>query len=251
MVLHELGTNSRKYGAFSNTTGTVTVEWTVTDRILQLTWLEQGGPAVAAPIKHGFGSSVISEMLLLTMVRRRCIVQLMGSSGRLAGGFRKQVSPKLIAITAQSLRLVSEDNADPTHRDHLTDTLTGKRILVVEDEVVVGLNVISALEEANAIPVGPCCSIDEALEVIEIEKLDAALLDANLRGMSVEEIAAALTRRGIPFAFVTGYGRTSLPVAFQSAPILAKPFTSEVLLGQARKLVSLSGNWRWSDNIRN
>ena len=129
--------------------------------------------------------------------------------------------------------------SDPIQRDQSSDTLTGKRILVVEDEVMVGLNVISTLEEANAIPVGPCCSIDEALKAIEIEQLDAALLDANLRGMSVEEIAAALTRRGIPFAFVTGYGRNSLPVAFQSAPIVAKPFTTEVLLGQALNLVCL------------
>jgi FixJ family two-component response regulator len=64
------------------------------------------------------------------------------------------------------------------------------------------------------------------------------LLDANLHGRSVENIAAALTRHKIPFVFVTGYGRTGLPAAFQHAPVLAKPASEDQLLEAITELVS-------------
>jgi hypothetical protein len=49
-------------------------------------------------------------------------------------------------------------------------------------------------------------------------------LDANLQGQTVEELATVLSRRNIPFAFVTGYGREMLPPAFQHMPLVAKPY---------------------------
>ena len=59
---------------------------------------------------------------------------------------------------------------------------------------------------------------------------DAALIDANLGGRSVDELAAVLSRRNIPFAFVTGYGREALPPGFREALMLAKPFSRDQLL---------------------
>jgi FixJ family two-component response regulator len=66
----------------------------------------------------------------------------------------------------------------------------------------------------------------------------AALLDANLHGNPVGEIAAALTRRRIPFIFVTGYGRESLPEFFKHAAILTKPFTDKQLFDAVTALAS-------------
>jgi hypothetical protein len=57
-----------------------------------------------------------------------------------------------------------------------------------------------------------------------LQSADAALLDGNLNGRPVDDIAAALTRRNVPFAFVTGYGRESVPPAFGAVTLLAKPF---------------------------
>jgi CheY-like chemotaxis protein len=79
--------------------------------------------------------------------------------------------------------------------------------------------------------------LEEALHLIEGMPFDAALLDGNLRGRPVDDIAAALTRRNIPFAFVTGYGHNSLPRSFGHAAILSKPFSREQLLDAARQLV--------------
>ena len=67
-------------------------------------------------------------------------------------------------------------------------------------------------------------TVEDAIRTIENMALDAALLDANLHGKPVERIAEALSKRAIPFAFATGYGRDALPEAFRKVPILAKPF---------------------------
>jgi len=67
--------------------------------------------------------------------------------------------------------------------------------------------------------------------------LDGALLDVNLHGRGVDGIAAALTRRGIPFVFVTGNSREALPKSFAKAPILSKPFSGGQLLAEARQLI--------------
>ena len=91
--------------------------------------------------------------------------------------------------------------------------------------------------KAGAEVVGQAGTSDEALELIDDVPIDAALLDGNLRGRPVDDIAAALTRRAIPFAFVTGYGRESLPRAFGNAAVLSKPFTRVQLLDTAVRLV--------------
>jgi FixJ family two-component response regulator len=65
---------------------------------------------------------------------------------------------------------------------------------------------------------------------LEERSFDCLLLDANLHGRSVENIAGALTWRKIPFVFVTGYGRSGLPDGFQKAPALAKPVNDDQLL---------------------
>jgi hypothetical protein len=72
--------------------------------------------------------------------------------------------------------------------------------------------------------------------------LDGALLDGNLHGKPVDDIAAALTRQNIPFLFVTGYGRETLPLAFRQAAILGKPFTDQQLLEAAEKLMPPSAD---------
>ncbi|HTI66651.1 MAG TPA: HWE histidine kinase domain-containing protein [Caulobacteraceae bacterium] len=66
MVLHELGTNARKYGAWSNETGSVVLRWTIRHRAnahLELHWAESGGPPVKAPERRGFGSRLIARAL--------------------------------------------------------------------------------------------------------------------------------------------------------------------------------------------
>jgi CheY-like chemotaxis protein len=134
----------------------------------------------------------------------------------------------------------------PSHQQmQVTDKaygkLAAKRFLVVEDEMLVALALSAGLQDAGAEVVASTGSASEALAIIESQPLDGALLDANLKGRPVDDIAAALTRRKIPFVFVTGYGRENLPPAFATAALLAKPFGQTQLLEVAAQLVEPGG----------
>lgn len=61
-------------------------------------------------------------------------------------------------------------------------------------------------------------------------------MDANLAGTRVDELAQTLKARGIPFAFVSGYGREGLPAGFQEALLVSKPFNSRQLIGAVESL---------------
>src|SRR5262249_26361905 len=108
---------------------------------------------------------------------------------------------------------------------------------VVEDEPLVALEIAASLEQAGAEMSGVVGSASDALVLIERTTLDAALLDGNLHGQHVGDIAAALTRKNVPFVFVTGYGPESLPPAFAGADLLSKPFSQRQLFETAASLV--------------
>jgi CheY-like chemotaxis protein len=100
----------------------------------------------------------------------------------------------------------------------------GKRILVVEDEMIVAMLIEDILTDAGATVVGPAARVSRALDLLGEEDVDAALLDVNLAGEMTTPIAEELRRRGIPFAFATGYGAAGVPGGFATQPILQKPF---------------------------
>jgi CheY-like chemotaxis protein len=103
--------------------------------------------------------------------------------------------------------------------------MTGKRILVVEDEMIVAMLIEDILMDAGATVVGPAARVSRALDILQEETaLDGALLDLNLAGELTTPVAEELRRRGIPFAFATGYGAAGVPEAFQGQPLLQKPF---------------------------
>ena len=108
--------------------------------------------------------------------------------------------------------------------------MAAKRILVVEDEFLIALDIAGALEDGGLVVLGPAASIDEALGLLQRESVDGALLDANLGGHPVGQLADALAARGLRFAFVSGYGRDQLPASHRDVPLVRKPFTAGELL---------------------
>jgi PAS domain S-box-containing protein len=242
LILHELGTNARKYGALSSAQGTVSLGWTVEGRRLQLTWTETGGPLVKAPAKRGFGSTLIEQIVS-------------GSEGEARASYRAEgvvwtIATMLSASSdpgpAERPPAIRAPANKPTHSSSLgeeaPEALAGRRLLVIEDEPLVALDLASILEDAGAEIVGPAGNAEQALALIASTALDGALLDGNLHGKPVDDIAAALTRQNIPFLFVTGYGRETLPLAFRQAAILGKPFTDQQLLEAAEKLMPRSAD---------
>jgi CheY-like chemotaxis protein len=95
--------------------------------------------------------------------------------------------------------------------------MAAKRVLVVEDEFLIALDIAGVLEQAGITVIGPAGTVGDALQAIDGEVVHGALLDAHLAGEPVTRIADALKARGIPFAFVSGYGREQLPPAYRGA----------------------------------
>jgi CheY-like chemotaxis protein len=114
--------------------------------------------------------------------------------------------------------------------------MTAKRVLVVEDEFLVALDMETILGEAGFEVLGPAGSVAEALRLIESDQPDAALLDNNLNGESASAVADALTERHVPFAFVSGNDRASLPPAFASVLLVRKPYDAVRLVEAAIRL---------------
>jgi DNA-binding response OmpR family regulator len=111
------------------------------------------------------------------------------------------------------------------------------RVIAVFVVIVAAWNLSSERRTAGAVA-DSAGTADRALAAIEGDDFDGALLDANLHGRPVHEIAAALTRRGVPFIFITGYGRDGLPISFRKAPALAKPVSEKQLLDAVTNLLS-------------
>lgn len=108
-------------------------------------------------------------------------------------------------------------------------TLSGKRVLVVEDEYLIAHDIKRALSELNAEVVGPVSNLAAALALADDNGLDAAVLDINLCGHMSYELADRLKAEGVPHMFVTGYDDWALPESHAGTPRVAKPFTSQAV----------------------
>lgn len=108
----------------------------------------------------------------------------------------------------------------------MSQALSGRRVLVVEDESLVAMLLETILEDMGCAPVGPASTVDEGLALVtDGAPLDAALLDVNVAGRQVFPIAQALKDRGVPFVFSTGYGEGGLPEEWRGQATIQKPFT--------------------------
>lgn len=119
--------------------------------------------------------------------------------------------------------------------------LHGLRVLVVEDTFLVAETIADALQEEGCVVVGPVPRVAEGVALASDERLDGALLDVNLSGEHCFPIAEALSARGVPFAFLTGYGDGALPPAWQTVPRLNKPFDLSALVALAGRLFRRQG----------
>lgn len=111
-------------------------------------------------------------------------------------------------------------------------------ILIVEDEFLVAAEIRYQLERGGFAAVEHAATERAALAAISARPWDAAIVDANLNGRSIDSVAEALRLKGIPFVIVTGYGREGLSAALAGAPVIDKPFQPATLLSTLIRLCS-------------
>jgi DNA-binding response OmpR family regulator len=104
------------------------------------------------------------------------------------------------------------------------------RILIVEDEPLLAFDVQDGLSQSGFDQTSIVFSVQMALNYIEKEKIDAAIVDANLLGMSAEPVGALLAKRGVPFVVVSGYAPGQLAQSLRGVPFLAKPISMSALV---------------------
>lgn len=107
--------------------------------------------------------------------------------------------------------------------------LVGRRVLVVEDEPFIAMTLEDMLTDFGCVVAGSVSQVSEALAFIESGEFDAAVLDVNLGAQKIDPVADELARRGFPFVFTTGYGRTGVPAPHNQRGVVQKPFRAEEL----------------------
>jgi DNA-binding response OmpR family regulator len=118
----------------------------------------------------------------------------------------------------------------------MTSALSKLRVLVVEDEPLVGMEIEYTVEELGHEVVGPIAQLAEAVAAAADGSLGCAILDINIRGGHSYPVADLLLARGVPVLLLSGYGRQSLPDRLQAEAYLTKPFTAGQLEQEVRNL---------------
>ena len=230
LVLHEMITNSAKYGSLSDHSGDLLIRL---DRLdsgdLELHWKERGGPPVRAPERRGFGTTII-EQSIPHELQGEADVEFAVS------GLRAR-----FVVPARFLTEAEKEHEMVSHVDHGTpENAEGagqlpRRVLLIEDNMIIALDIEEMLRELGVEEVLVSGSVTQALRAIEGDKPDFAVLDFNLGEESSEPVARELSRRGVPFVLATGYSAKEIKFEELGAlAMLKKPYDKSDLAGALR-----------------
>jgi PAS domain S-box-containing protein len=228
LLIHELATNAVKYGALSVEEGRVEIRLRVLpSQALELRWSEMGGPPVQEPARTGFGSILVREV----------------STRQLGGTLEIRwaaTGMQLTAVLPPSIYRREATSEQPAVRDSKhepKEIVRGGRILVVEDEALIALELCDALSKLGWEVAGPASSIEEAVQILANAPLpDIAILDVNLGGHLVYPLAERLLAQNVPMVFCTGYEQLDFHEQFRDCPIVRKPVNVPFLMSELRRL---------------
>jgi PAS domain S-box-containing protein len=221
LALHELVTNAAKYGALSSMSGRVHLAWELNPGSLVLRWTESGGPPTQPPSSPGFGTRIITASI----------------EGQLAGqtvfDWRPEGLQCVLSVPRDDMIPVKGRNgkapeAQPTAPPKAI-TVTGNRVMIVEDEALVAMALRESLDELGFSVIGPFNRISEAMIALRNNRIDAAVLDVNLGGELIYPLADVLVADHVPFVFITGYGAEEIEPRYAHVPILQKPIEAGAL----------------------
>lgn len=220
LMFHELATNALKYGALSKPEGSVRVAWSFSGANLDISWEESGGPEVKAPTASGFGSKLLRQVAV-----RQLNSQIDFDWRR--EGLRVEISvPRELFMLEQPGRANEAAGSGDVSEGGIGNKKP--RVLLVEDEELVALELSSELTRLGWAVVGPAATLKEARALLSKE-VDAAVLDVNLRGRPVYPFAETLVNRHVPFIFCTGYEMVDPEGRFPDAPVIRKPASAKAV----------------------
>jgi len=237
LVIHELVTNSAKYGSLSGD-GEVQISWRRDDAgDLKLSWTETGGPAVRPPRRKGFGS---------TIIERSVPYDLGGTavSDYDPAGFRAQFCipkrhvsepPAMIArrIVLPHSHLVQEAHVP-------SNFLDGVKVLLVEDSLIIALDAEDVLQSFHA-DVTVASTLEAALDLLAHTTPDFVILDINLGDQTSFAIADRLAAMEVPFFFASGYGEQArLPMEHRARTVVQKPYTTANIMRAIEGLIGVA-----------
>ena len=223
LVFHELVTNAAKYGALSRPTGHLAVRWQRGEEgTARIDWTEQGGPPVSPPTRRGFGSVLIDRSIPFDL------------GGTATVDYAREGLRAAITIPAAHLawREPEGERAPPAPAAPAAQAspLRGARVLLVEDQFLIALDVETMLLAAGAVEVETCATLAEAEARLRDFTPDIAVLDVQLGADTSEPLALRLQAQGVPFAFASGFSELDMPAGLQDAPLLRKPYGSSDLV---------------------
>jgi len=212
LLFHELATNAVKYGALGSETGHVDVSWKLGPGSLTVSWIESGGPPVTQPEREGFGTKLLKQV-----TGRQLDAQLHFDWN--PSGLRVRIEfPSALFMHGKPLA----PGEDSKRAQAISEAGCERRILVVEDEELIALELSAELSRLGWEVVGPAATLAEAQSLLS-NGIDAAVLDVNLRGRAVYPVAEALQERRVPFIFCTGYEMVDPDGRFADIPVVRKP----------------------------
>jgi two-component sensor histidine kinase len=221
LALHELVTNAAKYGALSSMSGRVHLAWELNPGTLVLRWTESGGPPTQPPSSPGFGTRIITASI----------------EGQLAGqtvfDWRPEGLQCVLTVPRDEMTPVKGRNGKAPDVQASAPpkaiTVTGNRVMIVEDEALVAMALRESLDELGFSVIGPFNRISEAMIALRNNRIDAAVLDVNLGGELIYPLADVLVADHVPFVFITGYGAEEIEPRYAHVPILQKPIEAGAL----------------------
>ena len=128
-----------------------------------------------------------------------------------------------------------EPSTAPQEADGAADILSGRRILIVEDDPFIAMALEDTLLDFGMRVAGVASNLREAERQARESVFDVALLDVNIGHDTIDPVADAIASRGLPFVFTTGHGRAGLPEAYRDRAIVEKPFYVDEILRALRE----------------
>ena len=223
LVLHEMMTNSAKYGSLSDNSGSLQIDLSYGEYgELLFHWKERGGPPVKPPTRRGFGSAIIENSIPH---------ELKGTAEidyRLSGvEARFEIPERYVTVCTEEA--VADDVTSEAPGNGAKGSVPD-RVLLVEDSIIIALDVEQMLSDAGVSEIVSVASVAQALKAIEQNDFDFAVLDYNLGDETSDPVARELRGRNIPFVLASGYGEMADKSGeLGASSILTKPYDNSQL----------------------